>query len=478
MIVGIICSAAMGQQQSNSISRVTPKPYREGRWLPSDSKVLDKWLDELINESKQKWPRKFQLMEILHPPTESEEEAIGKLQNAATVHNADDVAELESLLHKPVRDLMNAILTDPEINMFFHEMFRQQFHLKGPTPGKKVRSWQRMILLIDHIMTTAPRYEKNYGLVGFPINAILNWPMDTTAGFAAFLNEKVNRLFKNILDYWQEKFLSRPESRYVLNDDPKSGWFGRDAMNSKPMRNFVEEFQCNPHEEYYGFKSWDDFFTREFRPGIRPVEAPEDDKIVVNACESAPFRIARHVKRWDFFWIKKQRYSLEFMLNNSDLVQYFIGGTVYQAFLSATNYHRWHSPVSGIIHRTERVDGSYYSENHNIRDDPSAPNMSQGYLCQVAARAIIYIKANNPHIGLMCFIAVGMAEVSSTEITVHVGDAVNKGDQLGMFHYGGSTHCLIFRPEVDIKFEVERKKKKIGLHADIIKVNAKIATVN
>ena len=76
MIVGIICSAAMGQQQSNSISRVTPKPYREGQWLPSDSKVLDKWLDELINESKQKWPRKFQLMEILHPPTESEEEPL------------------------------------------------------------------------------------------------------------------------------------------------------------------------------------------------------------------------------------------------------------------------------------------------------------------------------------------------------------------------------------------------------------------
>ena len=47
-----------------------------------------------------------------------------------------------------------------------------------------------MILLINMIMRKAPEYNKT-GLVGFPINVILNWPMATTAGFAAFLNDKV-----------------------------------------------------------------------------------------------------------------------------------------------------------------------------------------------------------------------------------------------------------------------------------------------
>ena len=44
-------------------------------------------------------------------------------------------------------------------------------------------------------MTSAPEYN-NTDLVVVPINAILNWPMVTTAGFAAFLNDKVNTLFK------------------------------------------------------------------------------------------------------------------------------------------------------------------------------------------------------------------------------------------------------------------------------------------
>ena len=77
----------------------------------------------------------------------------------------------------------------------------------------------------------------------------------------------------------------------------------------------------------------------------------------------------------------------------SDLAKQFYGGTVYQGYLSATSYHRWHSPVSGTIYKTELVDGSYFSTTHDIQDNPVPPNicMPQGCLAQVAARGIIYI---------------------------------------------------------------------------------------
>ena len=132
--------------------------------------------------------------------------------------------------------------------------------------------------------------------------------------------------------------------------------------------------------------------------------------------------------------------------------------------------------MSGTIYKTELIDGSYYSATHNIQDDPASPNMSQGYLAQVAARGIIYIQADNPDIGLMCFVSIGMAEVSSNEITVKEKDKVKKGDQLGMFHYGGSTHLLIFRPEVKIEFDT--RSQTPGLHTDNILVKSKIATVH
>ena len=446
---------------------MSSKPYRVGQWLPSDKKVIDEWLANLIKEVKVKSKDKLELIMAHHPPAEDEETAMGGLQSAAT-HAADK----DLNLHPPVEELKNAILTDPEINMFFHQMFWQQYRLPDSSEGTKIPSWQLMIIIIDYIMTTAPKFSKS-GLVGFPINVILNWPMATTAGFAAFLNDKVNRLFKRILNYWAYSFLSTSASCYVLSKDPQHGWFGQDAMEAMP--NFDEEFKCDPQAEYHGFKSWDDFFTREFRPGVRPVESPNNGYIVANACESAPFQISTAVKKRDFFWIKSQRYSLDFILNTDDLAKQFYGGTVYQAFLSATSYHRWHSPVSGTIYKTELVDGSYYSQTHNIQDDPASPNMSQGYLAQVASRGIVYITADNPDIGLMCFVSIGMSEVSSNEITVKKRDRVKKGDQLGMFHFGGSTHCLIFRPEVKIEFDTRGQTP--GLDTHNIPVKAKIAKV-
>jgi phosphatidylserine decarboxylase len=48
----------------------------------------------------------------------------------------------------------------------------------------------------------------------------------------------------------------------------------------------------------------------------------------------------------------------------------------------------------------------------------------------------------------MAFVAVGMSEVSTCLIGPKVtpGYHVGKGEELGYFQYGGSTHCLVFRP--------------------------------
>ena len=165
------------------------------------------------------------------------------------------------------------------------------------------------------------------------------------------------------------------------------------------------------------------------------------------------------------------------MFNSNEMAENFYGGTVYQGFLSATSYHRWHSPVCGLIVHTELVDGSYYSQTSAIRNDRYAPKESQAYLAQVATRGIIYIQADNPDIGMMAFISIGMTEVSSNKITVKAGDHVKKGDQLGMFHYGGSTHCLVFRPEVNLDFDLRGQTPGTSHDLFNIPVREKIAVV-
>lgn len=411
-------------------------PYRVADWLPSDQAFLNNWIEKLIKK------------------VETEKKP----------------------LHPVVDEFRRLIESDARLFMYFHQMFseipKKPPYDKDPTGKPQVRDYRLMLQLINAILTQAPEFNKS-GLVGFPINAILDWPMGTVGGFAAFLNTRVNHQLKKILNEWA-RFLKSKDSCYVLSDDPEKGWFGRDAMEAMP--DFDRDFVCDPTKPHHGFKSWDDFFTRRFRPGIRPVAEPDDDNVIANACESAPYKIAKDVKSHSRFWIKAQPYSLQHMLAEDVLAENFVHGTIYQAFLSALSYHRWHSPVKGRIIKAYVKDGSYYAEARSEGFDPSGPNESQGYITELAARAMIFIQADNPAIGLMGFMAVGMAEVSTCDITVYEGQHVEKGEELGMFHFGGSTHCLFFRPQVNLDFDLHGQTP--GLNADNIPVNSVIARIN
>ena len=425
---------SVSQSPKDMIASSDGAPYRVGEWLPSDQAFLNQWMQ-------------------------------------ARIKAADTIA---TPFPPVIAEFKNLIESDPEIYMLFNQMFvetSKRHYNRTPIGTPQVRDYMHMLELFSGIIKTAPEFNET-GLVGFPINAILDWPMGTNSGFAAFLNPKVNAQLKNILNEWA-KFLDSPASCSVLNDDEHKGWFGKDAK--KAMPDFEKEFKCDPGKPHYGFTSWDNFFTREFKEGQRPVASPGNDSIIVNACESAPYKVAVDVQRSDKFWIKGQPYSLVHMLANDDLTDKFVGGTIYQAFLSALSYHRWHSPVSGRIVKTRIIDGTYYSEALSEGFDPSGPNESQGYITEVATRAMIFIEADNPAIGLMCFMAVGMAEVSTCDIGVKVGQHVTKGEELGMFHFGGSTHCLIFRPQVKLDFDLHGQTP--GLNSNNIMINSKIASV-
>lgn len=238
---------------------------------------------------------------------------------------------------------------------------------------------------------------------------------------------------------------------------------------------FQDMYICDPSALYYGFKSWDgkfsksltyiqsltvqDFFTRRIKDEARPIASPTDDSIIANACESKVFNIAYNVKLRDCFFSKGQPYSVTDMLGQDPLSSHFAGGTVYQAFLPAVSYHRWHSPVSGVVRRAFVCDGTYFSVplfagvgDRNVFDiSQDGLGMAQGYISAMAARAVLIIEADNTDIGLMAFVAIGMDEINTCEITVKQGERIEKGQETGMFHYGGSSHCLLFQKGVRLE---------------------------
>lgn len=442
-----------------------PNRRRPGGWLSTDHEIIRKWVLKLK-------------------------------ARAADTSPADYVA--------PITALQSMVANNPVLAASTQAMFVEAlaYAQDQPTGAPAVTSWDEFLSMLNVIMTTSPEFivdsgsDEAQGLVGFPINALLDWPMGTVAGFLTFNNDQFNASLKAVLNYWGQ-FLTTEPSRYVLaegdsSSDPESiAWLSAAAQQQmvavaqQPFTNppagqtFVDIFDVpNPNDPaYMGFTSWDEFFTREFNQGLRPV----GDSVLVNACESAPLQYQTGVSLSANIWLKGQPYSLDDMLNNDPLAQQFAGGTVYQAFLSALSYHRWHSPVDGVIEKAYVVDGSYYLESpsegiYSPDPDSSAPNASQPFITSVATRAVIFIRANDPGIGLIAMVPVGMAEVSSCEITVVPGQTVSRGDQIGMFHFGGSTHCLVFQPGVELDFQVPVTTAP-NLDATNVAVKSNLATL-
>lgn len=306
-----------------------------------------------------------------------------------------------------------------------------------------------LIQIVDYLTGYAPPFNAIVP-IATPLNLVLDWPMCMPSGYAVFRDPAFNAQLRKVLMHWCG-FLSGPHSRTHLTTAEPDGWFSETAQNKMQLGDYL----CDRSQPHWGYASWNDFFTRRLRDGARPVDEPSNPAVIVNACEASPYNIGEDCQLHDRFWIKAQPYSLHEILAGTarSVAERFVGGSVYQGYLSAFNYHRWHAPVAGTIREAYNVDGTYYSELECEGTDARGLNDSQGYTTATAARAIIVIEADEPALGTIACAFVGMAEVSSCSITVTPGQRVAKGDELGFFQYGGSTYCLIFEPGVIQTFE-------------------------
>lgn len=406
---------------------------RRAGWLPADQDGLEGWLR-------------------------------GRLDQVRSREDGD-------IRHRSVAAFRDLVESDPILRMHAHQMIAQV-----PT-GREYRerhlqSVDEMFRLIDDVLGTAPEYGQQ--MVMTPVDGVLDWAKATPAGFSFFRDRRVNDAIRAVLDEWSA-FLSSPASLGVLNDSD-TGWKSESAQEAVGM----DQYRHDPADEHWGFSSWNDFFTRRFRDGERPVASPDDDGVVVSPVEATPYRIAHSVRRQDEFWIKGEPYSLDDMLAGDPAAATFEGGTVFQAFLSALNYHRWHSPVSGTVVRAEVVPGTYYSESdaQGVGSGAAQPTHSQGYMAHVATRAILHIEADDPALGLVAVLFIGMSDVSSCIIgdETTVGAHVAKGQELGYFQYGGSTSCTVFRPGAIESFALDALPQAPDEQPTLLHVRSHLAT--
>ncbi|KAJ0600004.1 putative phosphatidylserine decarboxylase [Helianthus annuus] len=227
--------------------------------------------------------------------------------------------------------------------------------------------------------------------------------------------------------------------------------------SAKDIPTFLKIFkdQINMDEVKYPlhhFKTFNEFFIRELKPGARPVAYTGRDDVAVCAadCRLMAFNTVEESQR---FWIKGKKFSLSGLLGNTHGSDTFNGGTLVIFRLAPQDYHRFHFPVSGKIEHIVNIPGCLYTVN------PIAVNSKYCNVFTENKRAVSIISTAD--FGKVAFVAIGATMVGSIEFTKKKGDYVQKGDEFGYFSFGGSTVICVF------------EKNSIAIDEDLLAYSAR-----
>ncbi|WP_302175602.1 archaetidylserine decarboxylase [uncultured Hydrogenophaga sp.] len=135
------------------------------------------------------------------------------------------------------------------------------------------------------------------------------------------------------------------------------------AITHAMIRRFVRRYGVNMDEaanpDITSYASFNDFFTRELKPGARPLA----DSGFVCPVDGAISQFGP-ISGDQIFQAKGHLYSTRALVGgDAELAAPFDNGSFATIYLSPRDYHRIHMPVAGRLRRMIHVPGDLYSVN-------------------------------------------------------------------------------------------------------------------
>lgn len=197
------------------------------------------------------------------------------------------------------------------------------------------------------------------------------------------------------------------------------------------------------------YNSFNAFFTRELKTGVREVVAGDD--VLVSPVDGAISQLG-DITDGRIIQAKGHDYSIRDLLGgDAELASQFEGGQFATIYLSPRDYHRIHMPLSGQLTKMRYVPGKLFSVNPLTAR--TVPNLF--------ARNERVVTVFETEFGPLVQVLVGAIFVGSMEtvwqgmITPPYGKQImdwdytnqslrfNKGDEMGRFNMGSTVVLLL-----------------------------------
>jgi phosphatidylserine decarboxylase len=239
--------------------------------------------------------------------------------------------------------------------------------------------------------------------------------------------------------------LSRLAGRVAASEAP---WL-RDRL----IRRFAAAYGVDLSEAARGigeFASFNDFFTRELKPGARPLA--DTAQFILSPADGAVSQLGP-VSGGRIIQAKGRDYSVAEILGcGAEEAARFEGGSFMTIYLSPKDYHRVHMPAAGTLAKTSYIPGDLFSVN-------TATAAGVDRLFARNERLSCRFDGPDGHFASImvgAMIVAGIDTVWPNTFRTHASTPVHEdfagqdrrfaaGDEMGRF-YLGSTVVLLFEP--------------------------------
>ena len=180
------------------------------------------------------------------------------------------------------------------------------------------------------------------------------------------------------------------------------------------------------------FDSYNAFFTRKIKAEQRPINEQKNVLISPSDGKVTAYPITQKGR----FWIKHTQYTAAQLLKDERLAERYMGGWIYVIRLTVDDYHRYCYVADGRKSRQRKIRGVLHTVNPVANDYYPIYKMNSREYCILKTKEF----------GTILLMEVGALMVG--KINNHEEDSaqVKRGDEKGMFEFGGSTIVVMTEP--------------------------------
>ena len=204
--------------------------------------------------------------------------------------------------------------------------------------------------------------------------------------------------------------------------------------SARHIDRFIENNEIDMSEyEVAQYSCFNDFFTREIKHEMRPVN--HDPDVLISPCDG---QLSAYMIDADSeFAIKNSYYSVSDLVGGDEIAHEYLNGTCLVLRLGVENYHRYCYIDEGFKGPNHHIKGRYHPvQPIVVRRHPVFRQNTREY-------SMLYTE----NFGDVIQIEIGACMVG--KIKNHQETAViHRGAEKGMFLFGGSTIVLLFKEGV------------------------------